>query len=122
MYFRIARLLKMTPLVTLLILLVPGDLLIQTRSKATTFYSGQNETLFQSWKKRESQALAMYSLAPIVGGLGLYYTQIILPNATLLKHFSASLFFLCAFIKPFLYLTGLVKDSFLVEVMMPFLY
>ena len=59
----------------------------------------------------------MYSLAPVVGGVGLYYTQMLLPNATLLQHFSASLFFMGAFVKPFLYLSGLVKESFLVEVL-----
>jgi hypothetical protein len=58
----------------------------------------------------------MYSLAPVVGGLGLYYTQMLLPNASLLQHFSATLFFMGAFVRPFLYLSGLVKDAFLLEV------
>jgi len=99
------------------IYVVPRDLLIQTRCKSSQLQASSGESSKESWKNREAQALALYSIAPVAGGLGLYYTQMLLPNATLLQHFSASIFFMGAFVKPFLYLSGLIKESFLVEVL-----
>jgi hypothetical protein len=55
--------------------------------------------------------LACYSLSPVIAGLGLYYVQILLPDLVLLSHFSVSIFFFTAFLKPFMYLTGILTDN-----------
>ncbi|KAJ3305453.1 hypothetical protein HDV03_001547 [Kappamyces sp. JEL0829] len=88
-----------------MILKVPGDLLIQARNHLT---HAQDVEQVKFWKRRESNVLALYTLAPLLGGLGLFYTQSLL-QSSLLSHFSVSLFLLSAFIRPFLYFKGLVE-------------
>jgi hypothetical protein len=101
------------PITNLSLSLVPGDLLTQTRSQLLALEEqGADKALLSHWRKREGQVLALYTMAPLAGGAGLYYTQIALPSP-LLSSFSVSLFFLAAFLGPFLHLSGIIKESFL---------
>ena len=95
---------------------VPGDLLIQTRSMDPRNNPNSSPSTISKWKEKESRVLALYTLAPAMGGLGLYYAQQLLPQSSLLQHLSVSLFFLASFLKPFGYLTGMLHDSFFLDV------